>query len=75
MSRRRTKRLLIELYQKVEGPKIPKALGKARRELCISPMPTHSPDKIAASDLIDRIDAMAALLAGDRTHFHTKLHS
>jgi hypothetical protein len=75
MSRRRTKHLPIEVFRKVEGPKILKALGEARRELCGSPIPLRSPDKIVASDLIDRIDAMAELLTGDRTHFHIKLHS
>ncbi|GEO18754.1 hypothetical protein MAE02_64500 [Microvirga aerophila] len=75
MSRRRTKPLPVELLRKVEGPKILKALGEARREPCLSPIPLRSPDKIVASDLVGQIDAMAELLTGDRTHFHTKLHS
>jgi hypothetical protein len=75
MSRRRAKSLPVGIFRKVEGPKILKALGEARRELCVSPIPPHSPDKMVASDLIDQIDDMVELLTGDRRHFHTKLHS
>jgi hypothetical protein len=71
----RFKHLPVEIFRKVEGPTILEVLGEARRELCLSPIPFRTPDRILASDLIERSDDMAELLTGDRTHFHLKMHS
>lgn len=75
MSRRRAKPLPIESFRKVEGPEILKALGEARRQLCHTLIPLGSPEYMMAQTIIDRIDDMAELLTGDRTHFHIKMHS
>ena len=75
MIHRRSKPLPVELFRKIEGPEILKALQVARRKLCVAPFPHGSPDKLAANDLISRIDDMAELLTGDRSHFHLKAHS
>ena len=69
-----TTHLPIEAFRKVEGPKILEVLREARRERCVTSMPLRPPDKIVASDRADQIDAMTGLLAGDRTHFPSKLH-
>ena len=75
MSRRREKPLPIELFRKVEGPQILEALGEARRKLCLSRIPHGTPDKLLANDIISRIDDMAEIITGDRSHFHLKMHS
>jgi hypothetical protein len=75
MSLRRSKPLTVELFRKIEGPEILKALEVARRKLCLAPFPFGSPDKLTANDLISRIDDMAELLTGDRKHFHRTSHS
>jgi hypothetical protein len=36
MSRRPTKLLPVEIFRKVVGPKMLKALGEARQELCVA---------------------------------------
>jgi hypothetical protein len=75
MSRRATKDLPIDIFRKVEGPEILKALGEARMKLCLSRIPHGTPDKLLANDIISRIDDMAEIITGDRTHFHLKMHS
>ena len=75
MSRRREKPLPIELFRKVEGPQILEALGEARRKLCLSRIPHGTPDKLLANDIISRIDDMAEIITGDRTHFHLKMNN
>jgi hypothetical protein len=75
MSRRPSQHLPIDAFRKVEGPKILEALGEARRTLCHSPIPYRSREKLLASDIIERIDDLAELLTGDRTHSHIKMHS
>ncbi|MCB8821262.1 hypothetical protein [Microvirga rosea] len=73
MSRLR-KSLSVALFRKIEGPEILKALEVARRKLSVAPFPLGTPDKLTANDLISRIDDMAELLTGDRTHFQGKSH-
>ncbi|MCB5173626.1 hypothetical protein [Microvirga lenta] len=75
MSRRANKPLPVELFRKVEGPEILKKLGEARQTLCQSRIPYGTPDKLVANDIISRIDDMAEMITGDRTHFHIKMHS
>jgi len=75
MSRRRTQTLPIETFRKVEGPDLLKAMGELRHKLTRTRFPLGSPDYMVAQAIIDRIDDMAELLTGSRTHFHLKMHS
>ncbi|MFC4172616.1 hypothetical protein ACFOYU_11185 [Microvirga sp. GCM10011540] len=75
MNRRPAKQLPIEAFRKIEGPEILKKLGEARRTLCMSRIPHGTPDKLVANDIISRIDDMAEMITGDRTHFHIKMQS
>jgi len=75
MSRRRSQELPIDLFRKIEGPDLLKALGDVRHRLTRSRIPLGSPDYHVAQAIIDRIDDMAELLTGSREHFHLKMHS
>jgi len=75
MSRRRSQYLPLDAYRKIEGPELLKALGEARHKLTRTRIPLGSPDYHVASAIIARIDDMAELLTGYRTHFHLKMHS
>jgi len=52
-----------------------RALGEVRNKLTRARIPLGSPDYHIAQAIIDRIDDMAELVVGDRTHFHLKMHS
>lgn len=72
MSRRRTQDLPLETFRKVEGPDLLKALGEVRHKITRTRIPLGSPDYHVGQAIIDRIDDMAELITGDRTHFHLK---
>lgn len=75
MSRRRSQELPLDLFRKIEGPELLKSLGEVRHQLTHTRIPLGSPDYHVAQAIIDRIDDMAELVTGDRTHFHSKMHS
>ncbi|WP_201829516.1 hypothetical protein [Microvirga zambiensis] len=70
MSRRRG--MSIENYRKFHGPDLLKMLGETRRQLCGASIPLNTAEYRAAGEIIARIDDLAELLTGDRTHFHLK---
>jgi hypothetical protein len=67
--------LPIETFRKVEGPDLLKALGEVRFKITRTHIPLGTPEYHVGQAIIDRIDDMAELLTGDRTHFHLKSHS
>jgi len=71
----RRKELPLDVFRQVEGPEVLKRLGEVRRFLCSTRFPLHSPDYMVSREITARIDDMAELLTGDRTHFHLKGHS
>lgn len=75
MNHRRSHELPLDLFRKIEGPELLKALGEARHKLTSTRLPLGSPDYHIAQAIIDRIDDMAELIVGNREHFHLKIHS
>jgi len=71
----RRKALSLESFREIEGPEVLRRLGEVRRFLCSTRFPLQSPDYIVSREITARIDDMAELLTGDRTHFHLKGHS